>query len=144
MNARLLPTKFSVVFILTFLVITLPVYTQEDTQKSKNTPPAADTLSENIKSDILTPEFKAAYKEVSFPTWMNINAYAGTVDEKEEKAHLRKEWSETLGMDIFLPYFKAEEVESWIKEKARLNFFKMKGEPQLKRDQIQYIFQVDF
>jgi len=145
MNSQLLLTRLISIFIVAYMVsFTLPVYTQEDTQKSENTTISTDISSESVKSDIVTPPFDTTYKEVSFPTWMNVYAYAGTLREEEEKEYLRKEWEEMLGMDIFLPYFKAEEIESWVKEKAKLNFFKMKGEPKFRRNQIQYKFNFKF
>ncbi len=85
---------------------------------------------------------KATYKKnkKGFLNWIN-NAYAQSIDEKKI---LRKKWKDMLGVDIFYPYFKAKEVEDWIKEKARIDFFKLKGEPEFRRNQIQYIFKLKF
>jgi len=71
------------------------------------------------------------------------NAYAETI-KKDEKKFLRKEWKKMLGIDIFYPYFKAKEVERWVKEKTSIHFLKIKGEPSFRKDKVQYIFKIKF
>ena len=93
--------------------------------------------SQELKKNIPSVE------EKGFFNWVNNNAYAKNI--KEDKKVLRKEWKEMLGgVDIFFPYFKAKEVEKWLKKKARVDFFKVKGEPSFKKDKIQYIFKINF
>jgi len=72
------------------------------------------------------------------------NAYAEGIKKKGKKEVLRKEWKKMLGIDIFYPYFKAKEVEKWIKERASIHFLKIKGEPSFKKDKVQYIFKIKF
>jgi len=78
-------------------------------------------------------------------TFLNLinNAYGETV-KKDRKKSLRKEWKKMLGIDIFYPYFKAKEVEGWIKEKASIHFLKIKGEPSFKKNKVRYIFEIKF
>lgn len=83
-------------------------------------------------------------REGSFLSWINTDVYAATIEATEERRRLRKKWEKMLGIDIFFPYFKAKEVESWIKEKAKIEFFNIKGKPEFKKDQIQYIFKMKF
>jgi len=96
-----------------------------------------NSLSSQLKKDIYSQERKG------FFNWINKNAYAKSV--KEDKKFLRREWKKMLGgVDIFFPYFKAKEVERWIKKKAQIDFFNVKGEPSFKKDKVQYIFKINF
>jgi len=129
-----------------FLLSGLTVYTQEDfSGRIKETGMEADLRSETIKTDItVTNSIDMTYENRSFLSLINSKAYAAPVKEKDNKALLRRQWKEMLGMDVFMPYFKAKDVEDFVKEKARINFFKMKGEPKLQSNQVQYMFNVKF
>lgn len=63
---------------------------------------------------------------------------------KEDRNFLREEWRRALGVDIFYPYFKAKEIEDWLKEKVSIRLFNIKGRPQLSDDQVKYIFKISF
>ncbi len=84
----------------------------------------------------------------SFLTWINSEAYANQMstqrNEGNEKKRLRKRWKELLGIDIFMPYFKAKEMERWVREKTSVHLFKLKGSPQFKDNQVKYIFKIRF
>ncbi len=63
---------------------------------------------------------------------------------KSEKEILREKWSNLLGIDIFLPYFKAKEIEDKISEKASIKIYKMKGKPVFENSQVKYVFKTKF
>lgn len=63
---------------------------------------------------------------------------------KAERESLREDWRKALGLDIFYPYFKAKEIEEWVKEKASITLLDIKGRPQFSDDQIKYTFKVKF
>ncbi|OQX80289.1 MAG: hypothetical protein B6D56_05340 [Candidatus Omnitrophica bacterium 4484_70.1] len=115
-------------FIILLSIISLSILTGKAEENS---------LSPQLKKDIYSQEREG------FFNWINKNAYAKSM--KEDKKLLRREWKKMLGgVDIFFPYFKAKEVEKWIKKKARVDFFKVKGEPSFKKDKVQYIFKINF
>jgi len=60
------------------------------------------------------------------------------------KKILRKKWKEWLGIDIFYPYFKAKEIEDWVKDKCSIKLFKMKGRPKFEKDRFTYTFKTKF
>ncbi len=97
-----------------------------------------DTSEESSQSSTEIKEKK------SFLNWINSKAYAENIDKKAERKRLRKDWEKMLGVDIFLPYFKAKKVENWVKDKAKIKLFNMKGKPSLSKDRIQYDFKINF
>jgi hypothetical protein len=139
-------TTRKVLIIVCLFPLTIPLYAQSGLDSNKEARPVLkpdsflkETLTE--LPDSSTPEEKITN---SFLDFINKKAYAATIDEKEEKRILRKKWEELLGIDIFYPYFKAKEVESWVRDKASVEFFKLRGRPKFDDDQIKYIFKVKF
>jgi len=68
-------------------------------------------------------------------------------DEKQGKSEqeiLREKWKEFLGIDIFMPYFKAKEIEKKISEKASIKIYKMKGKPEFEKTGAKYVFKAKF
>ena len=75
----------------------------------------------------------------------NVSLYDdGENKGKSEKEILREKWKEFLGIDIFMPYFKAKEIEKKISEKASIKIYKMKGKPVFENSQIKYVFKTKF
>ena len=91
-----------------------------------------------------TQKLRSRQKRKSMLEWINSKAYAASIDRETEKKMLRKRWKKMLGIDVFYPYFKAKEVEKWVKDKASIKVFKIKGRPELKEDYIKYIFKIKF
>ena len=63
---------------------------------------------------------------------------------KNEKEILREKWNDLLGIDIFMPYFKAKEIEKKISEKTSLKIYKMKGKPVFENSELKYVFKTKF
>lgn len=61
----------------------------------------------------------------------------------EEKL-IRQEWEKVLGMDVWYPYYKAKEVEAWVKEKFSVRVFKFKGRPEFSKRGFIYTFKARF
>ena len=61
----------------------------------------------------------------------------------EEKA-IRGEWSKVFGIDVWRPYYKAKDVEKWVKRKCSVKVFKLKGEPQFEKNRATYAFTTKF
>ncbi|MCD6228183.1 MAG: hypothetical protein J7K17_01715 [Candidatus Omnitrophica bacterium] len=110
--------------------------------------PLSATEKEKFYLEKAPQEDSLIHKETTpispFLTWINTPAYAEVIDKGKEKKRLRKVWEKMLGVDIFYPYFKAKEVEDWVKEKAKVQFFKIKGKPEFNNDKVQYIFKIKF
>ncbi len=91
-----------------------------------------------------TQKLRSRQKRKSMLEWINSKAYAASIDRKTEKKILRRKWKKILGIDVFYPYFKAKEIEKWVKDKASIKVFKIKGRPEFKEDHIKYIFKIKF
>ena len=84
-------------------------------------------------------------EDTPFLKWMNAKTQAAIVREQNDKNVLRRKWKEKLGgVDVFLPYFKAKEVEDYVKDKFSVRLRGLRGRPEFKDNQIRYIFRVRF
>ncbi len=86
-------------------------------------------------------------KDKAYYSWINSNAFLTKFRMEEENKALRQQWKEFLGgVDVFMPYYKAREVEDLVKNKASVEVFEMKGRPEFnyKRKQVEYIFKKKF
>jgi hypothetical protein len=57
---------------------------------------------------------------------------------------IRQEWERVLGIDVWYPYYKAKEVEAWVKEKCSVRVFKFKGRPEFSKRGFTYTFKARF
>jgi len=73
-------------------------------------------------------------------------AFAAAKNADNERKKIREEWKETLGLDVFYPYFKAQEVEDYIQQKTTVKVFNLKGKPEFNREskEVKYIFKSKF
>jgi len=117
----------------------LPLYSQEKTIKI---PQKNSVIISKQPNKIQHTKNKV--RKNFFLEWINTKAYAVPIDKNGEKKLLRKKWKKLLGLDIFYPYFKAKEVEDWIKDKTSMQVFKIKGRPKFENDHIKYIFKIKF
>lgn len=62
----------------------------------------------------------------------------------DEKKMLREEWKKAFGIDVWYPYYKAKDVEKWVKKRLGVKVFKFKGEPQFERNEVLYTFKAKF
>jgi hypothetical protein len=121
------------------------VYSQEEIESGQTNDLEVEVSSVDKPLSSQAPSaLKKNREKYPFLNWINTKAYAATIDESEERIRLRKAWKRLLGADIFFPYFKAKEVEEWVREKAKIKFFNIKGKPEFNRNQIQYIFKIKF
>jgi hypothetical protein len=71
-----------------------------------------------------------------------------TQDERDrnEKQRLREEWEEFLGIDVFYPYYKTKEVQKYVQDKTRVEFFKFRGRAEFEEgsSSVRYIFKKRF
>lgn len=61
-----------------------------------------------------------------------------------EKKRIRQAWKKIFGLDVWYPYYKAKEIEDWVKERMSVRFFGFKGKPRFENDQILYVFRTTF
>lgn len=128
------------------LILALPLYAQNtvDNNGAAESNIKAEISSEEQLAESSTPSPSNEKETSKFLDFINRKAYAARIDEGEERKILRRKWKEWLGIDIFYPYFKAKEVEKWVRKKASIKIFKLRGRPKFSNDQIQYIFRVKF
>lgn len=138
-NKRKLLIAASSMLIFCFIIgLNLTVYTEEE--KKAETPAQEEPAVTEVASK---SQEEPQEKNRSFLDIINSKAYAAG-PPKDDKKELRERWKELLGLDVFIPYFKAKEAEDWIKEKVSIRFRGFKGKPHFKDDQIKYIFKIKF
>ncbi|MEW6101485.1 MAG: hypothetical protein AB1481_04240 [Candidatus Omnitrophota bacterium] len=62
----------------------------------------------------------------------------------DEKELIRQAWKKAFGMDVWYPYYKAKDVERWVKKRLSVKIFKLKGEPEFEKNRILYTFKVKY
>ena len=72
-----------------------------------------------------------------------LNALTNKPKVDEEKM-IREAWKKAFGIDVWYPYYKAKEIEDWVKERLSFKIFKLKGKPKFQKNQILYIFKTTF
>jgi hypothetical protein len=83
-------------------------------------------------------------KDRAFWDFINKKVYEDTVKIKEEKRIIRQQWKESLGVDVWYPYFKAKEIEDWVCDKTKVEIFHLKGRIKFENNQIKYTFKMQF
>jgi len=126
------------------LTLPAPPPMQEEAQNIVSGIEQKPIAKPNLSNQESNPGLPKEKARSPFLDFINTKAYAAKIDEEEEKKILREKWKELLGIDIFYPYFKAKEVEHWIRNKASIKIFGMKGRPKFDRNQIIYTFKVTF
>ena len=81
---------------------------------------------------------------VSFEDWINGKNYPAIVEEKSDEQKLREDWERALGYDIFMPYFKVDQIKEKIETKSVLKVKKIKGKAVIHKDEAKYIFSIKF
>jgi len=144
------PRINSLILIL-FLILTVPLYAQnkEDIYNEEWLKFQSEKADLAFKKKLLADSFSentAPEKDSFFKRWFKSLAFASPSDKNKEKIKLRTEWKEFLGIDIFYPYFKAKEVENYVREKTALSFLNMKGRTEFDEgsNQVRYIFKKNF
>lgn len=82
-----------------------------------------------------TKPFFDLFDEKKYPLYRNTSP-------REEQ--LREVWRNALRVDVFLPYYSAKEVESWVSEKTKMSFLKFDGKPDLSFERATYTFKMEF
>lgn len=62
----------------------------------------------------------------------------------DEKSLVRQAWDEALGIDVWFPYYKAKELEGWVRNRLSVRILRMKGEPSFEKNKATYAFKVKF
>ena len=116
--------------------------------------PTQVTQMETIQAEptVFIPKEKTTTAFLAFlnrkPLIRSVSDDASVSDNKKqgksEKEILREKWSDLLGIDIFMPYFKAKEFEKKISEKTSVKIYKMKGKPVFENSEVKYVFKAKF
>ncbi|MDD4940524.1 MAG: hypothetical protein PHS64_02920 [Candidatus Omnitrophica bacterium] len=72
-----------------------------------------------------------------------LNSFC-TKPVRDENEVVREAWKEAFGFDVWYPYYRAKEVERWVKKKASVRVFRMKGEPIIEKGRLMYAFTSKF
>jgi len=61
-----------------------------------------------------------------------------------EKKTIRAQWEQTFGIDVWVPYYKAKEIEDRISDKFKVKIFKLSGKPKCDDNECKYTFSGKF
>ena len=103
-------------------------------------PPEFSPKEKTITAFLAFLNYKPLIRSVSNDTSVSEDKKQG----KSEKEILREKWNDLLGIDIFMPYFKAKEIEKKISEKTSIKIYKMKGKPEFENSELKYVFKTRF
>jgi len=143
--------KFAVFFLT--LVVCLcgcaPLYAQIRVELYNPLPSNSTLLDNSIKKYLREERYETRQQNrqrFSIISLFKSKAFAAPKNADEERRKIRDEWKEMLGLDVFYPYFKAQEIESFVQEKASVRLLDMKGKPEFNREskEVRYIFKRKF
>jgi hypothetical protein len=130
--------------------LSLPVYAQTNKDLCKEDPKTVCSLDKSVKDYLRNERYNSdnppPRSKFSIIKLFKSKAFAETKNVDEERTKIREEWKEYLGLDVFYPYFKAQEVENYVQEKASVKLFNMKGKPEFNKESkgLKYIFKSKF
>lgn len=112
--------------------------------REETPPPQGQLIKIIIAKPAPSPAPPKEKRDRVFWNFVNQRVYEDTVKIKEEKRILREKWEEWLGIDIFLPYYKAKEVEKWVTDKTKVKIFNLRGRLKFENKQLRYTFNMKF
>jgi hypothetical protein len=128
--------------------LALPLYAANDTaciQGIGPQPIESKSLSykglEN-KEPYITIKREERY--ISFEDWVNGKNCLVIVETISEKQKLREDWERVLGYDLFMPYFKVDNIKKNIETRSLITIKKIRGKAVIREDEAKYIFSVKF
>jgi hypothetical protein len=145
--------KKGVMYLLAFALafsLILPLYAQTDKDLYKENSRAVCSLDKSVKDYLRNERYNSdsppPKSKFSIIKLFKSKAFAETKNLDEERNKIREEWKEYLGLDVFYPYFKAQEVENYVQKKASVKLFNMKGKPEFNKESkgVKYIFKSKF
>jgi hypothetical protein len=118
-----------------------PLFAQAPELLTKSQPPAR---SEFIR---LSPLFVNLNDPQTFGRLFDSRVVCDRRDEGKERELLREQWEEFLGIDVFYPYYKVKQVEKYVKDRTKVEFFQFKGRAEFDEgssSSFRYIFRKKF
>ena len=130
------------------LALAIPLYAQNEVSHNKEAELKPSPQTESPQEEYLTETpAPAPAKKLTTRTFFDFidkKVFADTIDKSEEKKILREKWKRLLGVDVFYPYFKAKEVEKWVRDRTRVKLFSFRGRAKFERNKIIYTFKLKF
>ncbi|MFC1666396.1 hypothetical protein ACFL0P_00800 [Candidatus Omnitrophota bacterium] len=138
--------------LISILAMAMPLYAETDAVSTNGSGFHAETeflADSGLPQEPLSIHLKKTERYVTFSDWINSANYSFHIDKDKEKQKLREDWNKVLGLDVFYPYFKAEEIKDRVEEKGSTKVLKIKGtrirgRPRIKKDEAKYIFSIKF
>lgn len=121
---------------------------QENILKINFVAPENNTLLDNYLRSIELYPAKTMVAKIDRPnnTKVDRDVFNALYNKPKvnEKEAIRQEWKEAFGVDVWYPYYKAKDVEKWVKKRFSIKVFKFKGEPEFKKNEILYTLKTKF
>ena len=145
--------KCAIMMIVFHLSFAWPLFAQQaDRQVSSDIQPpiiAPIVLDEKALASGADISLRVALKNQDhfiYWSWLNSKSFVVRFDQDDEKAKLRNQWQELLGVDVFMPYFKVKEAEEMVANHTKVTLFSMKGKAHFNesKKQVEYIFKKKF
>jgi hypothetical protein len=139
-------------YLLTFALFILfagHVYAQASKDLRNDNSNATAALEKSVKDYLRHERFDSdtpVKNKFSIIKLFKSKAFAAPENIDADRKKIREEWKELLGLDVFYPYFKAQEIENYVQKKSTVKVFNMKGKPEFSREsnEIKYIFKSKF
>jgi hypothetical protein len=87
---------------------------------------------------------KREERYISFEDWINGKKYPVVIERVPEKQKLREDWERALGYDLFMPYFKVDDIKKNVETRSLITIKKIRGKAVIREDEAKYIFSVKF
>jgi hypothetical protein len=135
-------------FALTFTLI-FPLYAQTNIDLRKDDGQPVNSLDRSVKDYLRNERYNSdtpVKNKFSIIQLFKSKAFADTQNVDAERKKIREEWKEFLGLDVFYPYFKAQEIEDYVQKKATVKLFNLHGKPEFNKESkgVKYIFKSKF
>ncbi len=98
----------------------------------------------NYMQDLKTGQDKIINNSKGFPVNRTVFNALYNKPKIDEKKLIRLAWKKVFGLDVWYPYYKAKEIEDWVKDRMAVRVFGLKGNPTFENNQIVYIFKRKF
>jgi|GEM_PF-2813962 len=138
--------------IVSFLIFTMPAFCQLSADlynplkpSLSSSPPVEITPVELLFVQPVSRDYSVKKERVS-GNWFDSLVIVVRADDNDDRNKIRNDWKEFFGVDVFMPYYKAKDVEEFVQEKVSVKFFNIKGRPEYDREthQVKYIFKSKF
>jgi hypothetical protein len=126
----------------------LVAYCANETASSLvSVPPSTSSVVSSKKPAVtasLLLDFQKEENPLTFSDWVNSRSFCVRIYRKYDSQKIREDWERMLGIDVFMPYYKADEIKDKLEEKTKVQVIKLRGKAELSEEEAKYTFSIKF